>query len=103
MYNSANDGGLADGILLYELHGMNMTSAVHKLEHITVGTKLVSGGALTGIVLDSETVANISWTTDTSTIVDEDIYLTVPIQPQSNYNLGYFDAPSQFSPGNQFN
>jgi hypothetical protein len=96
-YNSANDGGSPAGILGNEMHGMVMSPAMHKYLHITEGTRLVSGGGISGYILNESTTTAITWTTSDSVIADEDIMTTIPSQMENNYILGYLDASNIFN------
>jgi hypothetical protein len=97
IFNTANDGGGADGIIAYELHGPSMSSASHNHHHFADGTEYISGGSLSGYTLNTDTVAGISWGMSSALFDDEDIRHTSPIQPESNYLLGYLSASNGFN------
>jgi len=96
IYNPTNDGGGPAGLLAYEIHGIVMPAIVHKYEHLINGTELINAGGLDGITLNTFTADAITWTLGSSNIADEDIFILISGQSESNYNLGYFDASNNF-------
>jgi hypothetical protein len=97
IYNPTNDGGGPAGLLGYEVHGAVMSSVVHKYEHLINGTELISAGVVTGYTLNTGTSAAITWTLGECFFADEDIFMTSPVQPESNYLIGYLDASNNFN------
>ncbi|MBK8455652.1 MAG: hypothetical protein IPL34_20440 [Thiofilum sp.] len=76
-----------------ELHPADggMTEIEHMNAHMTVGTKLLSGGAASGYVIPQVTnPADITWGLDSCVLADEDYNHTVPAQVGGNaYRMLY--------------
>lgn len=77
-YTTSNAGGAAAGILIDERHpGVGgMDNAVHKNLHLTRGTQLVSGIAISGYTLAGTTLAAVTYGTTAGTLHDEDLIVT---------------------------
>jgi hypothetical protein len=65
------------GVLVEERHGVSMDWATHLNLHSTQGTKVVSGFAMTGYTLNSDTDADISPDIASGVLADEDLRTTV--------------------------
>jgi hypothetical protein len=75
-------------VYLNEEHGL-MQWQNHKEFHETVGTYLVSGGDLAGLVPNSTTVANRRPTLNATTIQDEDVPTVLPLLGTNSYTWFY--------------
>jgi hypothetical protein len=67
------ENGITDGICFFEGHEAERNLALHYNLHFTQGTKYVSGGALSGYVLNSGSDADVTFAVATAKIADEDI------------------------------
>lgn len=72
-YNSA----LVDAIALFELHTATRNPAWHKSQHFAIGTFIKSGLEISGVALNTDTDAALTYAIASGVIVDEDIDYTV--------------------------
>lgn len=67
------NSGITTGYMMEERHGLSMDWATHKYLHTTVGTRYVSGFALSGYVLNSDTTGSVTVELAAGKISDEDL------------------------------
>ena len=72
-----------------ETHGLNMDWASHKEFHETVGTYLTAGGDLTGVTLNSTTVAQRRPNISQTTVYDEDLRSAINELTSKQYTQRY--------------
>jgi len=68
---------LSDGWCFYECHTADRTLEQHYHDHFSEGTQRISGGALTGYTLATDTSAGVTFAVSATTIADEDIVRTL--------------------------
>ncbi len=66
--------GLSDGVCFFEGHSAERNLALHKNLHATQGTKFISGFALSGYTLLTDTDAAVTFGVASGVIADEDIF-----------------------------
>lgn len=64
-------------IMAEERHTVTIPRTVHRYEHTSEGTKFISGATLSGYTLSSDVDASKTFGISTTTIADEDIFLTL--------------------------
>lgn len=67
------NSGITTGYLMEERHGLSMDWATHKYLHSTIGTRYVSGFALSGYVLNSDSSNSVTVELSAGKIADEDL------------------------------
>jgi hypothetical protein len=87
-YTTSNAGGAAAAVLQDERHSglTGMDNATHKYLHLTRGTVLQSGCAISGYTLNASGAANVNWTTTQGTLFDEDLSITAAVQALGGAN-----------------
>lgn len=65
--------GLSDGICFYECHTADRTLEQHYHDHFSEGTQLISGLALSGYTLNTDSDAGVTFAIASGVIADEDI------------------------------
>jgi hypothetical protein len=68
---------LSDGISYFEAHGAERDIWEHYTHHFTEGTELISGAAITGYTLDTDSDAAITPAVASAIIADEDVVRTL--------------------------
>lgn len=71
-YNSAN-ADVVKHFTANEEHGVNLSSKAHQYLHLVNGTKFISWGAISWYVIQSSTLANVTYAVATANLKDEDI------------------------------
>jgi hypothetical protein len=82
-----------------ERHGCVMDQSTHLTLHLKVGTYYVSGLALSGYTLNTNTNASMQWTSASGVIADEDLRLTNGILAITtpNYAVMYLDSTAKWT------
>lgn len=76
---------------MVETHGV-MDWRVHRNNHLTIGTFLLSGGDLSDYTLASTTPANRRPLVSTEVVLDEDVSTTIPAIASESYNQFYLSG-----------
>lgn len=66
-------------LLAEERHTCLIDRRMHLYEHMTSGTQFISGGELSGYILNNSTDSNKTFGITATTIADEDLFETLPI------------------------
>jgi hypothetical protein len=77
VWNQSNTSG-ARAVLADERHTIKYAPRLHKYLHLTRGTQKISGGAISGFTLLTATDAGVTYGLASTTIADEDIFITIP-------------------------
>jgi hypothetical protein len=67
----------SDGVGYFELHTTSRDANIHRNLHYSQGTQVKTRGALSGYTLTTDSDAGVSWALAATTILDEDIELTL--------------------------
>lgn len=93
-YDTANSAW----VFLQETHGMVMDKDTHGELHRNIGTYLISGGDITGVVLDSTTASERRPNTSQAVVRDEDKNTTIPAHLSTDlYTQGYNTGTGTFN------
>jgi hypothetical protein len=65
------------GVAYKETHTVSRDPAIHRRLHEVDGTTLVSGGALTGYTVNTDTDAGVTYAISEAVIADEDLHTTI--------------------------
>jgi hypothetical protein len=96
------------GILFNELHGDERNLDLHKNLHLTQGTKLISGGNISGYTLNTDTDAAVRFGIAAGAVADEDLVTNLSSQadpPAGGYTILYRSGASgewRISEGNGY-